>query len=112
MEVLIQANFQQIIILLSGSTHHYPGMIILTGLRLALSIRSQMRLQLAHKWNTVTDLIPATGSIPTDNLHLAAGISIRLFFGNSITSHIGFNIFLSFATKYFAIINKQVSLFI
>ena len=110
--MLIQVNFQQIIIPLSGSTHQYSGKIILTGLRLAQSISSLMRLQLAHRWNTVTDLIPTTGSIPTDNLHLAAGISIHLFFGNSITSHIDFNIFLSFATKYFAIINKRVSLFI
>jgi len=89
----IQVNFQQIIILLSGSIRHHSGKIILTVILLALSISSLMRLQLAHRWNTVTDLIlTTTGSIPTDNLPIEAGIYIRLFFGNPVTSHIGFNI--------------------
>jgi len=80
--VPIQVSFQQIIILLSGSTRHHSGKIILTGLRLALSISSLMRLQLAHRWNTVTDLI-LTGSIPTDDLPIEAGVSIHLFSGDN-----------------------------
>ena len=67
--------------------------IILTGLHLAQSTSSLTCFQLAHRWNTVTDLIlTTTGSITTDDLILETGVSIHLFFGNPVTSHIGINI--------------------